>query len=111
MDHETLSAKFVELFECDRVRITRVGNMLFLILGWNRSTRQDAGQWHDSEGRPVHFDYVDEHVVASGADEDALIASAKEYKELMGLKWSEYFERKGAIPEVVDALRAAEKSS
>ena len=104
-------AKFVELYGCDKARIVQAGDMLFLLLGWKRSTRSDAGQWHDSKGQPIHFDYVHEEVVASGADEDALIASAKEYKELMGLKWSEYFERKGAAPEVVDALRAAEKST
>lgn len=110
MDHETLITKFVELFGCDKARIVQAGDKLFLILGWKRSTRSDAGQWHDSEGRPIHFDYVHEEVVASGAGEDALIASAKEYKELTGLTWSEYFERKGAAPEVVDAFRAAERS-
>lgn len=92
------------MFKCDTARITSRCDTHFLVLGWNERTE---GEWHDQDGNPKNFDYVREEVVASGKTVKELIASAKHYKKLLGMKWSDYFrEELGARKEVVEALEA-----
>ena len=77
-----LAARFRRMFKCDQVRVTAPCGRLFLILGWSCNTRQDkSSQWYRN-GKPVHFDYVSEQVVANGCDIDRLIASAEHYHNL-----------------------------
>ena len=64
---------------------------MFLIVGFNRSTKDDEGQWVDENGERRDFDYVQESVIASGFTEKELINSTKEYVKLCGMTWGEYF--------------------
>lgn len=73
--------QMVRMFRCDEARITRPMDRMFLILGWKRSTRKDAGQWLKN-GKPFHFTYLREQVIASGRTYKALLESAKKYKQL-----------------------------
>jgi hypothetical protein len=106
-----LVRRFVRMFKCDQARISSPCGKHFLILGWKANTAEDrrknpeAGQWI-KDGEPQDFDYVREETVASGDTEAELIASAKHYKRLLGMKWSDYFrDELGARKEVVDALK------
>jgi len=83
--------RFKEMFGCDTARISHAGGKLFLIIGQCRKTQDDRSlQWYRN-GEPIHFDYVAEKVIASGDTMDELIASAKEYKRLLGMTWADYF--------------------
>lgn len=86
---EELIAKFVAMFDCDTARISRYGGEMFLVIGRNRNTRDDPGQW-TRDGEPWHFDYVKETVIASGRTAEELVASAEEYKRLSGITMEEY---------------------
>jgi hypothetical protein len=88
-----LIAKCREVIECDTARISKPGGKLFLIIGFNRNTKDDPGQWcSDALGmEPIpDWDYVEEKVVASGKTEKELIESAEEYKRLCGMTIFEY---------------------
>ena len=77
-----IAARFRRMFKCDHVRVTAPCGRLFLILGWSCNTRQDKdSQWYKN-GKPIHFDYVRELVVATGNNIDQLIASAEHYHNL-----------------------------
>jgi hypothetical protein len=80
-----LIKRFIRMFKCDTARIFRFPGRIFLILGWNRNTKQDAGQWIKN-GEPIDFNYVQETVVASGSNEASLVKSAKVYKKLLKVK-------------------------
>lgn len=88
---QTLVRRFVRMFTCDTARIVRTGGTMFLIIGCNRNTKDDPGQWFQHRSGklpvPVDFDYVQERVIASGRTEAALMKSAKEYKRLLGINW------------------------
>jgi hypothetical protein len=66
---------------------------MFLIIGWNRNTKDDPGQWVKN-GVPFDFDYTQEQVIASGRTEKELEASARRYRRLRGMSWEEYFKLK-----------------
>ena len=95
-DHNPeLSSKCREIIECDTARIKSfdkwVGNgKMFLVIGFNRNTKDDPGQWQDENGNPKDWDYVEEKTVASGKTEAELIESAKEYQRLCGMTTEEY---------------------
>ncbi len=93
-DNPKLSAKCKEIIECDTARISKVCDTLFLIIGFNRNTKDDPGQWvkiHENGTRENRdWDYVQEHVVASGKTEKELISSTEEYKRLCGMTMTEY---------------------
>jgi hypothetical protein len=90
MKQEQLIRMFIKMFNCDTARISTPCGKLFLIIGWNRNTKDDPGQWL-KDGKPFNFDYVKEKVIASGETEAELIESAKEYKRLSKMTWPEYF--------------------
>jgi hypothetical protein len=76
------------MFKCDTARIASPCRTLFLIIGYNRNTKQDSVQWlrYDQRSesyKPYDFDYVSEKVIARGRTKTELIASAKEYKKLL----------------------------
>lgn len=83
------TSRFVRMFQCDTARIIQSGRRMFLIIGHRRSTKDDAGQW-ERNGEPYDFEYVAEQVVASGDTEAELLASAKEYKRLLGMTMEQY---------------------
>lgn len=78
---------------CDTARISKPldDGKMFLIVGFNRSTKDDEGQWVDQDGERIDFDYVLESCIASGHTKEELIASTKEYVKLCGMTWEEYF--------------------
>lgn len=80
----------ISIIGCDTARISKPLNRLFLIIGYNRNTKDDTGQWIKN-GEPYNFDYVIESVIASGDTYDEIIAGAKEYKRLCGISWEQYF--------------------
>lgn len=82
-----------EIVTCDTARISKPleDGKMFLIIGFNRNTKDDEGQWVDENGVRKDWDYVQESVIASGFTEDELIASAKEYVRLCEMTWEEYF--------------------
>ena len=77
--------------KCDTARISQPNKQMFLIIGFNRNTKDDKGTQIYKGGKKVDFDYVQESVVASGFTEKELIESAKEYQRLCGLTWEQYF--------------------
>lgn len=81
------TARFIRMFGCDTARISRPCGKYFLIIGWNRNTKQDEGHW-ERNGEPYDFDYVQEQVIASGETPEALLRSAREYKSLIGKTWA-----------------------
>lgn len=91
---KNLIAKCMKIIECDTARIRKsedwVGGKMFLIIGFNRNTKDDPGQWVDENGKERDWDYVEEKTVASGKTEEELIESAKEYKRLCGMTMEEY---------------------
>jgi hypothetical protein len=78
-----------EIIDCDTARISTPAGKMFLVIGFNRNTKDDKGQWM-KDGEPYDFDYVAEQTVASGETEDELLASALEYKRLCGMTMEEY---------------------
>lgn len=85
--------KCKEIVTCDTARISKPldDGKMFLIVGFNRSTKDNVGQWVDENGERRDFDYVEEYVIASGFTEKELINSTKEYVRLCGMTWEEYF--------------------
>lgn len=85
-----LIVKCIEIIECDTARISKPSGELFLIIGFNRNTKDNPGQWIDETGKERDWNYVEEKVIASGKTEDELIESTKEYKRLCGITMEEY---------------------
>lgn len=92
-DYSELLKRCREIVECDTARISRplVDGRMYLIIGFNRNTKDDSGQYVDENGVRKDFDYIKESIVASGFTEDELIASAKEYVKIQGMTWEDYF--------------------
>ena len=88
-----LAEKCKEYVRCDTIRISKPleDGKMFLIIGFNRNTTKDEGQWVNQDNEQIDFDYVQESVIASGYIEKDLIESTKEYERLCGLTWKEYF--------------------
>lgn len=101
METKDLTAQCVTIVGCDCGRISNPCNTLFFIAGFNRNTKTereqhpDEGQWY-RDGVPIDFDYVEEHVVASGASPEELLASVKEYIRLNSMKMEDYLAELGA---------------
>lgn len=88
-----LAKECMKHVKCDTARISKPlkDGKMFLIIGFNRNTKNDEGQWVNENGEAFYFDYVQESCVASGHCADELIDSAKEYQRLCGITWEEYF--------------------
>ena len=78
-----------EIIDCDTARITQPCERMYLIIGFNKNTKNDEGQWH-KDGKPIDFDYTSGQVVASGKTAEELISSCLEYKRLCGITLEEY---------------------
>ena len=87
-----------KIVNCDTARISKPlvkGNM-FLIIGFNRNTKDDKqNQWTNQNGERIDFDYVEEHVIASGKTRKELLENTGEYQRLCGMTWEQYFEEQG----------------
>ncbi|MDP2218504.1 MAG: hypothetical protein Q8J68_14600 [Methanolobus sp.] len=73
----------IKYLGCNTARILAPCNQLFLIIGFNRNTKTDdkPGQWVKN-GKPIDFDYIEEHVIASGKDSKELWESVKSYRKM-----------------------------
>lgn len=92
---ENLNLYFRKMFCCDSSRISNpMGDMMFLIIGNKRNTKDDAGFWCDEHGNIKNWDYINESVIASGKTIKELIKSAKKYKKLLGMSWGEHLEQR-----------------
>lgn len=98
MKKEELIKRCREIIECDTARISQPLERMFLIIGFNRNTKDDSGQWY-KDGEPYDFDYVNEYTVASGDTEEKLLASAREYKRLSGMTMEEYIREQAGLSE------------
>ena len=104
--------KLKRLFpKADSIRASSpLGTTIFLILGYRRNTKDDPGVNVNQDGEVVNWDYVREETVASGETEEDLVISARHYKSICGMKWSDYFGKVLKAPrEVVLAMRRTEK--
>ena len=94
MDAKTekrLIKKFIKMFDCDTARISTPMGTMFLIIGWNRNTKNTKHIFWTKNGEHFDFDYVEEKVVASGGTIKELIASAEYHKRLQNMSWADYF--------------------
>jgi hypothetical protein len=93
-DFSDLIEKCKKYLICDTARISKPleNGKMFLIVGFDRNTKNDEGKWINRNYETVNFNYTQESVVASGFDEKELIDSVKEYTRLSQLNWNEYFE-------------------
>ena len=89
---DKLAKECMRYVKCDTARICKPLDTMFLIIGFNRNTKDDEGVWVNQNNERIDFDYVQENVVASGKTKADLIASAKEYQRLCGMTWEQYFE-------------------
>jgi len=81
----------IKYVKCDTARISKTCDKMFLIIGFNRNTKDNKGVWINQDNQRIDFDYVEELVVASGHTKKELIKSTKEYQLLCGFTWEQYF--------------------
>ena len=85
-----------DIIECDTAKISRINGIIFLIIGFNRNTKDDTdGVWIDEDGNEKNWNYVDEKVVASGNTESGLLSSLREYVLLCKMTTAEYLNKLG----------------
>lgn len=77
---ETIIKQCRQFVECDTARISKPLDNMYLIIGFNRNTKNDDGLWIKN-GEPFNFNYVAEKVIASGRTEKEIIESCKNYKD------------------------------
>ena len=93
MSRDTQS--YIDLLGCDTARVVKThSGKLFLIIGYNKSTKDSPYQWYENN-KPIDFEYVEEKTVASGYTDKELLASAKFYKKLSEMTMEEYFKYLG----------------
>lgn len=80
-----IAAECRKYVKCDAARISKPLDIMFLIIGFNRNTKDDDGVWVNQDNERIDFDYVQESVVANGRTKKELIESAKEYQRLCGI--------------------------
>lgn len=85
--------------ECDTARICKLSTTMFLIVGFNRNTKQDEGEWIRN-GEKVDFDYVNETTIASGTTPEELIENTKYYSSLKNRILKDYF-----VDQIEDSIK------
>lgn len=90
---DKLAKECMKYVTCDTARISMPMDTMFLIIGFNRNTKDDTdgGVWVNQDGDRIDFDYVQESTAGIGKTRKELIDSAKEYQRLCGLTWDQYF--------------------
>lgn len=89
---DKLAKECMKHVKCDTARISKPCDKMYLIIGFNRNTKDDEGVWVNQDNQRIDFDYVQESVVASGHTKKELIESTKEYQRLCGITWEQYFQ-------------------
>lgn len=88
--------QYRELLDCEHAEISTYPDRMFLKIGKTRNTRDDSGAYWTKDGERIDFEYIDWTVVASGANDEELEASAREYKRLCGVTWEEYIKEQSS---------------
>ena len=78
------------MLKADTARIIWAGDTLFLVIGWNRNTRDLPGTRWDGQGERIDWDYVEEATVANGRTVRELMDSARHYQRLSGMTMLDY---------------------
>jgi hypothetical protein len=87
-DFALLEAYFCHMLKADAARISSpLKGVMFLVIGFNKVTHG----WHDGQGNPIHFDFLQERCVASGDTVGQLVESAKAYKCCQSATWEGVF--------------------
>jgi hypothetical protein len=89
MKRKDLINECKKIVKCDTARISKPMKTMFLVIGFNRNTKDDPGI-NLLNGQPVNWDYVQESVIASGKTAKELIESTKEYNRLCGISMEQY---------------------
>lgn len=89
---DKLAKECMKYVKCDTARISKPGNTMYLIIGFNRNTTDDEGVWITQDNKRIDFDYIHESIVANGVTKKELIKSAKEYQQHCGITWEQYFQ-------------------
>jgi len=76
---DRLAKRLARGLKYDTARIVRPLGRMFLVVGKRLNTKS---RWVDEHGNEKHFDCLDEHTIASGANVEELTASVKKYKKL-----------------------------
>lgn len=87
---DKLVKECMKYVECDTARISKPRNKMFLIIGFNRNTKDDVGVWVNQDNQKIDFDYVQESVIACGHNKKELIESVKEYQRICDITWEQY---------------------
>jgi len=87
----SLAKECMKYVKCDTARISKPCDKMFLIIGFNRNTKDDESTITIKNNQRIDYDYVQELVVASGYTKEELIESTKEYQRLCGITWEQYF--------------------
>jgi len=87
----TIAKECMKYVTCDTARISKPLDKMFLIIGFNRNTKDDVGICtYINNMQRVDYDYVYEKCVASGKTKKELIESTKEYQRLRNFSTEEY---------------------
>lgn len=89
---DNLAKECMNYVKCDTARISKPLDKMYLIIGFNRNSKDDEGKWVNNYNHEFEFDYVQESVVSSGYTNEELIESTKEYQRLCGITWEQYFD-------------------
>jgi hypothetical protein len=75
----------------DTCRISKLGDTMYLIIGFNRNTKDNTDSFYVNEkDERIDFNYVEEKVVASSKTTKELIESTKLYQRLCGMSFLDY---------------------
>lgn len=89
---DKLAKECMNYVKFDTARISKPCDKMYLIIGFNRNTKDDECICVNQDNQRIDFDYVQESVVASGYTKKELIKSTKEYQRLCGITWKQYFQ-------------------
>jgi len=86
---------FKRKLKADRCRIKRVGEKLFMQIGFKRDTRDNrTGFWTDEKGEVKHFVYVEWQTIANGKDRHELTESAMRYLRVSKMTMEQFLRSK-----------------
>ena len=81
-DLDKLAKECMKHVKCDAARISKLCGKMYLIIGFNRNTKDDKGVWINQDNQRIDFDYLQTSVIANGYTKKELIESAKKYQRL-----------------------------
>jgi hypothetical protein len=86
-----IAARCKEHVECDTARVIKPQHKMYLIIGFNRSAKDD-GNVRFLNRKPIEYNYIHEMTITCIDTEEELIESTKRYTRLCNTTWEEYLE-------------------